>query len=234
MPTTTESERASALPPAPAPSARRRTCRTTGDGRVRKVITRRGRGFRGKFPSRKLGRMVHWESLVERDLILHMEYDPLVANYQEQPTVIEYYDEQGKVRSYFPDFLVQRADGSEYLVEAKPASRLLTPKVRDKLAAVALRLKEMGREFRVMTDVVIRQQPRFDNLSRIHDAVRGSSDLDRDTTPSLPSSLAGSCTFGQLSRSLGGERQLFLQYLSGNIRLDLDVEWVDSTVVTLA
>lgn len=203
-------------------------------GRARKVITRSGRGFRGKFPSFKLGRLVHWESILERDLILHLEYDPKVAYYQEQPTVVQYYDAQGNVRNYFPDFLVGRTDGSEFLAEAKPARRMNTPKVREKLAAVALRLKEKNTEFRVMTEDFIRRQPRFDNLGRIHDAVRSIRCLDRSLLAGLPSSISEAGTFGQLSRALGGERQLFLQYLAGNILLDVDVEWVDSTAVIVA
>lgn len=54
---------------------------------VRKVITRRGRRFRGYFPSRKLGRMVAWESLTERDVILLLEFSPGVLSYQEQPAL---------------------------------------------------------------------------------------------------------------------------------------------------
>lgn len=48
----------------------------------RNVITRRGRGFRGNFPSRKLGRMVAGESLVELLAILLWEFSPGVLTYR--------------------------------------------------------------------------------------------------------------------------------------------------------
>lgn len=35
--------------------------------RARKVVTRSGMGARGKFPSFKNGRMLHWESRLEQD-----------------------------------------------------------------------------------------------------------------------------------------------------------------------
>ncbi len=48
---------------------------------ARKVVTRRGRRFRGYYPSAKLGRMVAWESLLERDAILLIEFSPGVLTY---------------------------------------------------------------------------------------------------------------------------------------------------------
>lgn len=56
----------------------------------RRVITRSGRHFRGRYPSRKLGRMVAFESLIERDVILLLEFSRGVLSYQEQPTRIAY------------------------------------------------------------------------------------------------------------------------------------------------
>lgn len=203
------------------------------DGRARKVITRRGRGYRGKFPSLKLGRLVHWESLVERDLILHLEYDPQIEHYQEQPCVIDYYDHKGKSRKYYPDFLIRRADDSEALLEAKPAAKVRAPKLRAKLAAIALRMEERNHQFRVMTDTEIRRQPRFDNLSRIHDAVRSSKSLYSDGPISLPNTVTAPITFGHLVRLMMGERQVFELYLLGFIGLDLDSELCDSSIVTL-
>lgn len=203
------------------------------DGRARKVITRSGRGYRGKFPSLKLGRLVHWESLVERDLILHLEYDPDIEHYQEQPCVIDYYDDKGKSRKYYPDFLVRRVDDSEALLEAKPAAKVRSPKLRAKLAAIALRMEEKNHQFRVMTDTEIRRQPRFDNLSRIHDAVRSSKSLYSNGPVGIPNTLTSSITFGQLVRLMMGERPVFQLYLYGLIGLDLDRELCDSSIVTL-
>jgi len=117
-----------------APTSKESVLRPDGgtdkDGRVRTVITRRGRRLRAKFPSRKLGRYVHAESLLERDALYHIEYSPSVVNYQEQPVVIHYYDECGKPRRYFADFLVKFADGSEEFIEVKSLRELNKPDVK--------------------------------------------------------------------------------------------------------
>ncbi len=58
---------------------------------VRKVVTPSGRKVRGYFPSKKMGRMVAWESQIELDAILLFEFSPGVISFQEQPEKIQYY-----------------------------------------------------------------------------------------------------------------------------------------------
>ena len=65
---------------------------------VRTVVTRSGKRFRGYFPSRKLRRMVGWESILERDAIAVLEYLPTVLHYEEQPSEETYYLEDGTTR----------------------------------------------------------------------------------------------------------------------------------------
>jgi hypothetical protein len=90
---------------------------------ARKVITRRGRRFRGYFPSRKLGRMMEWESLNERNVILLFEFSPGVLSYQAQPALIHYHDGQD-TRAYYPDFEVIFLNGEAIHVEVKLAREL--------------------------------------------------------------------------------------------------------------
>lgn len=54
--------------------------------RARKVISPSGGIVRGKFPSRKNGRMIHHEGLLELDAIYLFETSPEIARYREQPS----------------------------------------------------------------------------------------------------------------------------------------------------
>jgi len=202
----------------------------TVEGRVRRIVTRSGRGFRGKFPSLKLGRMVHWESYLERDVIRILEYDPTVLRYQEQPCVFEYYDAQGVFRRYFPDFLAERADKNS-LIEAKPKCKLDMPDVREKFETVAIRMQERKQHFQIFTDIEVRREPRFANLCRIHDAVRSLNILDRSPLKDLPQNIRGPQRFGDLVQRLDGERNVYRHYLAGHLQIDVDQPLCDSTVV---
>jgi len=118
---------------------------------ARKVITRRGRRFRGYFPSRKLGRMMEWESLNERNVILLFEFSPGVLSYQAQPALIHYHDGQD-TRAYYPDFEVIFLNGEAIHVEVKLARELAKRVVQDKYRAIAADYNRRQQGFRILTD----------------------------------------------------------------------------------
>ena len=80
---------------------------TPGDDDMssRNVVTRSGQRIRGYFPSHKCGQMIAWESLLERDAILLLEFSQGVVSYRHQPFVIDYSDGE-QMRKYYPDFEV--------------------------------------------------------------------------------------------------------------------------------
>jgi hypothetical protein len=84
---------------------------------VRKVSNRGGNAV-GRFPSTKMGRMIAFESLLERDFIYLIDYDSAVEWFEEQPLSIEYLHES-KLLHYTPDFHLLES-GQHVLVECKP------------------------------------------------------------------------------------------------------------------
>lgn len=133
---------------------------------IRKVVTRSGRGLRGYFPSKKLGRMVAWESPLERDAILLFEYSPGVASYEEQPELILYPDGD-EVRRYFPDFEITTTSGIKLHIEVKNSRKLSIPKTAAKYRTIAAHYQSEGRHYRILTEREIRREPLFSNLKRL-------------------------------------------------------------------
>ncbi len=110
---------------------------------------------------------VEYESLLERDFYLLLSFDPQIKSVSGQPLVIEYYDDQGKLRHYTPDALVTYKDARiPCLFEVKPLEMLR--KKRDEIARTLIAGANYAREhkwkFRVVTESFIRT-PRFSNLS---------------------------------------------------------------------
>ncbi|MBN9422240.1 MAG: TnsA endonuclease N-terminal domain-containing protein [Candidatus Accumulibacter sp.] len=133
---------------------------------ARKVVTRRGRRFRGYFPSRKLGRMVAWESLLERDAILLLEFSSGVVSYREQPVLIEYFDGQ-QIRGYYPDFEADLTDGDVLHVEVKASFQLAKPKIESKFRVIAADYRRRQHDFRIITEAEIRREPMHSNLKNL-------------------------------------------------------------------
>lgn len=194
----------------------------------RKVVTRSGRGYRGYFPSRKLGRMVAWESLLERDLILLLEYSPGVSFYQEQPSKIEYWD-GSSFRTYFPDFYLTAKDGSSRIVEVKPESELKRYLVSEKLKAIAAHFADRGEAFQIADESVIRCEPLLSNLKRIaYLATKPKSEQ-----PTLVDK-AGlwPCRYAELRDEIG-ERAVWSLLAQRRLWCDLRVEIEDDSMLTL-
>jgi hypothetical protein len=86
---------------------------------VRKIPTNR-RSMTGLVASRKNDRMTGFESSLERDFLLLLDFDPAVARYEEQPVRIEYVDAEGRRRTYTPDVLVYYHDDPAASADARP------------------------------------------------------------------------------------------------------------------
>lgn len=201
--------------------------------KVRKVVTRSGKRFRGKTPSTKLNRMVEWESLHERDAIPHFELHPLIVSYQEQPSVEIYYDGSGESHRYVPDFSVLFEHGEELFIEVKPSRILKKRDVREKLEAIATRFEEQGRKFRVWTEKHIRRQPLFSNLKALQRCAKRAS--FRETDKQLATKLIGGpiWSFRDLANQLGSTQKVFRLILANHLRVDLEATLRDDSAVWL-
>lgn len=128
---------------------------------VRKVQNR-GSNIVGRFPSLKMGRLVAFESKIERDYLFLLDYEPGVTYFTEQPLTIEY-RVNGKPYQYTPDFHVIQ-DGQHLLVECKPDRYKNSQRNQRKFAAGQAWCAERGWTFVVKTDLEIRAGYRLQNI----------------------------------------------------------------------
>lgn len=123
----------------------------------RKVVTRSGRGYRGYFPSKKLNRLVQFESLLEKEAIQYFEQNMEVISFQEQPELFHYYDQSGQQREYYPDFQLTLESGHKLYVEVKPISKLA--KLKDKFELILEAYKTRKEILMILTDVDLQHKP---------------------------------------------------------------------------
>lgn len=126
---------------------------------TRKHYSTKYTSLSGGFCSEKNNSLVWFESSLERDFALLMEFNPEVSHYLEQPFTIEYFNKQGKKREYTPDFLVHFLDDTPpWLCEIKPSEKVLKMKavLSEKINAAKKFCKDEGYCFRLFTDENIR------------------------------------------------------------------------------
>jgi hypothetical protein len=140
---------------------------------VRKV-SNHGGSVTGRFPSAKMGRMIAFESLLERDFIYLIEYDPVVEWFEEQPLSIEYEYENRQLH-YTPDFHLFES-GQHVLVECKPSRFVETEENCRKFAVTREWCAERVWEFRVITDQQVRSGFRLQNVKLLAQHARQEVD----------------------------------------------------------
>lgn len=120
------------------------------DGNVRRVRST-GQNLRGVITN-KTGRTVQFESWAERCLILQLDRDPDVLDYQSQPERYSFSDENGKQRTYTPDFKVWRRNGAIEIHEVTLSKRRVRPDIRRREQAASEICRERGWRYVVHTE----------------------------------------------------------------------------------
>jgi len=113
-------------------------------------VYRRQRHMPGHWFSSTAGRFLEYESLLERDWMLLMDFDRQVEWICEQPLRLRYRVD-GKPVSHVPDLLVWRG-GEPEICDVKSAERVDDPVFRAQVRAMELACGEAGWGYRVLVE----------------------------------------------------------------------------------
>jgi len=136
-----------------------------GQLRSRRVVSRSNSHSAGKYPSWKMKRMLHWESVNELNAFRLLDCDPEVRRFGEQPCKIEYVMD-GVERVHYPDILVITTKSKEFW-EVKPQSKPLESGVLQRTALLSRVLPWWGYAYRMVLAEDLGRQPRLNNASVI-------------------------------------------------------------------
>nr|WP_278184668.1 TnsA-like heteromeric transposase endonuclease subunit [Parafrankia irregularis] len=107
---------------------------------------RGGRSFPGWWWSATLGDHVGFESWLERDHVMLLDFDPDVVALSAQPFWLRWHDGV-RPRRHAPDFFVRRADGGGVVVDVRADDRI-EPADAEAFAATAVACGQVGWLFR--------------------------------------------------------------------------------------
>lgn len=104
------------------------------------------------------GRSIPFESSLERDFLILLDFDLKVEDVHEQPFRIAYAGTNSRMHHYTPDFLVEYANGTRILYEVKYRTNLKEEwaKLKPRFRAAIRYAKQSGMRFSIMTEVEIR------------------------------------------------------------------------------
>lgn len=137
-----------------------------------RIVPKNYRNLTGLVPNSRTQAMTAFESTLERDFLLLLDFDPDVEFYEEQPLKITYHDETGQRRTYTPDVLVRYRTECVKVGRSKP--HLCEVQYRDdlrqhwteyhpKFRAAQRYARQQGWRFRLVTERHVRT-PYLDNV----------------------------------------------------------------------
>jgi hypothetical protein len=104
------------------------------------------RNFPGWWWSSTMQCHVGYESWLERDHVMLLDFDPEVTAFASQPFWLRWRSGEG-VRRHLPDYFVRRADGTGVVVDVRAVDRI-EPADAEAFAATAAACGEVGWRFR--------------------------------------------------------------------------------------
>jgi len=114
----------------------------------------------GYFASYKNKSQIAFESVLERDFYMMLEFDDNVVSYEEQPMTIKYEYLDNSKRRYTPDTMVVYKDRNKKLFEVKYEDELLNDtELQNKLKLLKYHIKkEYKLDFDIFTDKFMDKQ----------------------------------------------------------------------------
>ena len=132
--------------------------RPLGEQPVR-AITKSHRAVTGTLASAKGPAGAQYESALERDFFVQLDFDPVVVRFVPQPVLIPWVNGKGRKLQYPPDVLVHYSDGrAPALFEVKYVTevREKADDLRRKFRAARAFAREQGWTFTLVTERTIR------------------------------------------------------------------------------
>lgn len=128
------------------------------------------RSFTGRVSSRGMSNC--FESSLERDFLILLDFDSDVENVSEQPVKIKF-KHNGQACTYTPDFLVGYRFGTRVLYEVKHRENLSEQwdQLRPRFKAAIRYCRERGWRFKIMTEAEIRG-PHLENAKFLRNYAR--------------------------------------------------------------
>jgi len=120
---------------------------------------KRRRGYhRGLYVSSIAGEC-KFRSSWEEKYMRHLDSDPNVSTWSYEKLIIEYLSNKktGKIRKYYPDFLVELKDGTRLVIEIKQHRKLDNAIVKKKIAAAEEWCSAHSATYKVLTEIELRQ-----------------------------------------------------------------------------
>lgn len=208
------------------------TWATGPNERIRKVVRRSNAKVTGKYPSWKMGRMLQWESFLERDAMVLHDVDTTVSRFKEQHVCLGF-ELDGEKHVHYPDLYVETTEGRvfrEIKTNKDAADAFVLARAKHLEAALLPR----GYRYELLAESEIRREPRLSNAKTLLRYGRNKVSLDEYELLRRRVERMGVVTWGDACQGRLGQKGRALiarMVLEGKCRMNLDASWDETTQI---
>jgi len=131
-----------------------------GEARIKKIISRSNTKPTGKYPSWKMGRMIHWEHIDQLNLFRLLDINPAINSFAESPMEIQY-EMDGRIYCEYPDVLITSGNQKEiWKIKKSNEEAVMTT---SNCKSFGEQLLEKGFRWRIVDADSLRLEPRNQN-----------------------------------------------------------------------
>ena len=88
----------------------------------------------------------------------HLDTNPDIVSWSYEKIAIPYVSNKrtGKLRNYYPDFMVENSDGTKNIIEIKPSKKLSHVTVKKKVQAAEIWCSDHGFTYKILTEIELK------------------------------------------------------------------------------
>ena len=204
------------------------------------VISRhqhKNRGYKqtvGNFSSCKMGTSVSYNSLLQKDFMYWLEFDPDVLSYNTPAISFDYYS-NGRQKRYAPDFQVVRRQKKQ-IIEVKSQKVIESDEYQRLYQFLSDICDETGWTFVALTELEVQREPLLSNIKLLYRYERENFSIDeyRDCLEIVRSIVPAS--LAEVGQALDDQKirqnVLFKLLFHGLVEIDLNRSIKTDSVVT--
>ncbi len=130
----------------------------------------------GRFSSCKMKTSVWYKSVLQRDFMYWLEFDPDVVSYTTSTMPLEYYN-RGKEELYYPDFQVIR-HRKKQVVDLQLQKAIESKKYRRPYPLLYNVCRDAEWEYTALTELQVQQKPIISNIKLLYRYARENFSVD--------------------------------------------------------
>lgn len=201
-----------------------------GEVRIKKIISRSNSRPTGKYPSLKMGRMMHWENIDQLYAFRLLDINPAIKSFEESPMEIQY-EINGKRFCEYPDLLINTANLKE-IWKIQKSTEYKTVSTIENEKTFREQLLKKGFRWRYVDSKILALEPRKQNVITLLRYGAGSINLIevekvRNYLERYETISWGKVTSGFLG--LSGPKNICRLVIEGQIYFDINQKWSSDT-----